>query len=124
MKPETRTLHTRKEAERWAHKREKEIDEQINAGIKPLKRSTQRRTLSDAISRYLAEDRRGMGKTKKQVLETIRDEYQISKMAYHQITSSDISNFADQLWQRPKVDSPATVNCIPSTPLRQIGMFC
>ena len=101
---------TMKDAEKWAKKREAQIDEQISAGLKPTKRSSRSRTLGDAIDRYIAEDRRGMGNTKQQVLETIRNEYDIAKMPCDRITSEDISNFANELWKRPMVNSPATVN--------------
>ncbi len=101
---------TMKAAEKWAAKREREIDAQVDAGTKPTKRSTQRRTLGDAIDRYIAEDRTGMGKTKKQVLTTIRKEYDISEMRFEEITSAHISDFANQLWERPNVTSAATVN--------------
>lgn len=107
---DSRTFSTKKEAKKWADKREGEINAQIKSGVKPTKRSSQRRTLADAIDRYISEDRTSMGDTKAQVLRTIRDEYEIAKMPCDQITSVDISAFASQLWDRPKVNSPATVN--------------
>lgn len=110
MKSESRTFSKRKDAERWADKREGEIDSDIEAGRKVETRSAKRRTLGDAIDRYIKEDRRGMGDTKAQVLRTIREEYDISKIPCDQITSTDISKFAEELWDRPKVNSPATVN--------------
>lgn len=110
MKPESRTFDTMKAAKRWADKREDEIDCDIAAGRKVQRRSTKRRTLGDAIDRYIKEDRRGMGDTKAQVLRTIREEYDIAKMPCDQITSADITTFASELWERPKVNSAATVN--------------
>ncbi len=110
MKPESRTFDTAKAAKRWADKREDEIDQDIAAGLKVQKRTSKRRTLGDAIDRYIKEDRRGMGATKTQVLRTIRDEYDIAKMPCDQIRSNDISKFANELWQRPRVNSAATVN--------------
>ena len=110
MKTESRTFSRRKDAARWAKTREAEIDADIKAGRRVEQRSTKRRTLADAIDRYMEEDRRGMGDTKAQVLRTIRDEYDISNMRCDSITSADISKFASQLWERPNITSPATVN--------------
>jgi len=107
---ETKTDAKKKLVATWAKNREREIDAEISAGRTPQKPNTRRQTLGDAIDRYVAEDRSGMGKTKKQVLETIRNEYEISSMPCDRITSADISNFANQLWDRPNVNSPATVN--------------
>lgn len=107
---DSKTLTTRKAAEKWAAKREKEIDEQISSGIKPTKRSTQQRTLGDAIDRYIEENRRAMGDTKEQVLRTIRNEYDIAKMSCDQITSIEIVAFVRELHDRPNLKSAATAS--------------
>jgi len=107
---DSRTFSTRKAAEKWAATREKEIDEQIKTGAKPTKRSNQRRTLGDAIDRYIEENKRQIGDTKTQVLRTIRSEYSISNMACDQITSKEIVAFANELHNRPNLNSASTVS--------------
>ncbi len=72
---ESRTFDKRKTAQAWAKNREAEIDSEIAAGHAPQKRSAKRVTLGDAIDKYVKESMREIGKTKAQVLKTIRDEY-------------------------------------------------
>lgn len=105
---EARTFDKRKAAENWAKKREKEIDDDIAAGRKVQKRGAKEVTLGDAIDRYITESMREIGKTKAQVLRTIREEYDISNMRCDQITSSDIVAFVKELHNRPGLNSPST----------------
>lgn len=44
---------TKKKAEKWAKVREEELDEDLAAGRQPKKRSDKRKTLGDAIDRYI-----------------------------------------------------------------------
>lgn len=106
---ESRQFDKRKTAETWAKNREREIDEDIAAGRQVKTRKEKRATLGDAIDAYIAGSRRKMGKTKAQVLQTIRTGYAIGKMACDGITSKDIVQFAEELHQRPGLSSPSTV---------------
>lgn len=105
---ESRTFDKRKTAQAWAKHREAEIESEIAAGYAPQKRSAKRVTLGDAIDRYIAESMREIGKTKAQVLKTIRDEYDIANMACDQIESHHIVTFVKELHKRPGLNSPAT----------------
>jgi len=106
---EARTFDRRKTAETWAKRREGEIDAEIASGRAPKKLSAQRVTLGDAIDKYIAESMREIGKTKAQVLRTIRNEYPIAEMRCDQITAPNIVAFARELHLRPGVGSAATV---------------
>lgn len=108
MKTETKTFKSRKTAQAWAKKREKEIDADIAAGRTPQKRGAKRVTLGDAIDKYISESMREIGKTKAQVLRTIREEYDISDMACDQIESHHIVSFVKDLHKRPGLTSSAT----------------
>lgn len=105
---ESRTFDKRKTAEAWAKNREKEIDIEIAAGRAPKKRSEKRVTLADAIDKYINESMTEIGKTKAQVLRTIRDEYDISQMPCDRIASHDIVAFVKQLHDRPGLNSSST----------------
>lgn len=107
---ESRTFDTHKKAARWAKIREEEIREQISVGQTPKKRSDKRKTLRDAIDRYVMEFRGAMGDTKAQVLRTIREECAISNLRCDQITSDDIYNFATEVSEREGVNSRGTVD--------------
>ena len=75
-------------------KREKEIDiEQVQ---KPLPRSVRATTLAQAIDKYIEASRKEIGKTKEQVLRTIK-EYDIAEMACERIGSQEIIRFAQEL---------------------------
>jgi integrase len=106
---ESRSFDKRKTAEAWAKKREREIDDAIANG-RPIKTQTlSNATLGDAIDRYIKDSRKEIGKTKAQVLSTIRKEYDIADMRCDKITSQDIVTFARELHNRPGLDSAATV---------------
>ncbi|NRB18420.1 MAG: hypothetical protein HRU33_12835 [Rhodobacteraceae bacterium] len=89
---ESRTFDKRKSAEIWAKKREREIDAEITAGRTPRKLSASKVTLGHAIYKYIAESMTEIGRTKTQVLRTIRDEYKLSDMACDRITSPTSSH--------------------------------
>ncbi|TDK50432.1 tyrosine-type recombinase/integrase [Antarcticimicrobium luteum] len=105
---ETRSFDKLKTAQAWAKKREAEIDADIAAGREVKKRSEKGVTLGDAIDQYVKESMREIGKTKAQVLKTIRDEYDIANMACDQIESHHIVAFVKELHKRPGLNSPAT----------------
>ena len=105
---ETKTDAKRKLVAAWAKKREAEIDADIVAGREVKKREDKRVTLGDAIDKYVAETMRETGKTKSQVVRTIREEYDISNMACNQIESHHIVAFVKELHNRPGLNSPAT----------------
>ncbi|MGR3567107.1 MAG: site-specific integrase, partial [Pseudooceanicola nanhaiensis] len=107
---ETKTDSNKRLLEAWAKKREAEIDAAIAAGQPVKTREEVRATLGEAIDRYIAEERAGMGKTKAQVLRTIREEYDIADMQCDRIESRHIVAFADELWDRPNLKSGATVS--------------
>lgn len=105
---ESRTFDKEKTAKTWANRREKEIDNEIANGKKPLKSKAKKITLGDAIDRYLADSMVEIGKTKAQVLRTIRTEYKIADMPCGSITSPDIVAFVKELHDRPDLNSPGT----------------
>lgn len=105
---ESRTFDKRKTAEIWARNREREIDADISAGKSPRKLSAAKVTLGHAIDRYISESMVEIGKTKTQVLRTIRDEYKLSDMACDRISAPDIVSFVKELHLRPGLSSPST----------------
>lgn len=105
----SKTFPTRKAATAWAKKAEKEIDDAIAAGNDPSPATAKKITLGDAIDKYIHESMKEIGKTKAQVLRTIRTEYDIAEMRCEQIASQDIIAFAQELHQRPKLESKSTV---------------
>lgn len=105
---ETKTDAKQKLVAAWAKKREAEIDADIAAGREVKKRTDKLVTLGDAIDKYIAESMREIGKTKAQVLRTIREEYDISNMSCDKIQSHHIVTFVKELHKRPGLNSPAT----------------
>jgi hypothetical protein len=105
---ETKTDAKRKLVTAWAKKREAEIDVGIAVGREVKKRKDKLVTLGDAIDKYVAESMRETGKTRAQVLRTIREEYDIATMASDKIESHHIVTFVKELHKRPGLDSPAT----------------
>jgi integrase len=105
---ETKTDAKRKLVTAWAKKREAEIDADIAAGREVKKRKDKLITLGDAIDKYTAESMREIGKTKAQVLRTIREEYDIANMSCDKIQSHHIVTFVKELHKRPGLNSPAT----------------
>lgn len=106
---ESQSFDKRTKAAAWAKKREAEIDGDIAAGRDPKLRKVQKVTLGDAIDRYEKESRREIGDTKAQVLRTIRKEYSIADKACDQLTAPDIVAFAQELHDRPGLESASTV---------------
>lgn len=96
-------------AEAWSKKREREIDDAIANGRPVTTRTVSNSTLGEAIDRYIKESRTAIGKTKAQVLATIRKEYDIAGLRCDKITSQDLVAFAKELHNRPSLESAATV---------------
>lgn len=104
---ESKTFDNRRTAAAWAKKREAEIDLALSQGRPITTQKAQAKTLGDAIEMYLAETRKTPGKTKKQVLETIKRDYDIAKKRCDLIRAEDIKTFATALLDGGR--SPATV---------------
>ncbi|WP_112312197.1 hypothetical protein [Pseudogemmobacter bohemicus] len=81
----------------------------IADGLKPKTTKTQKKTLGDTIDKYTEASMKAIGKTKTQVLRTIRKEYDIAEKRCDQIDSTGIVKFAQELHLHPGLDSPATV---------------
>lgn len=105
---ESKTFATRAEAQRWAKRRELEIDRMIERGERPLKKSRHATTLADAIDKYVSDYGGRIGSTKAQVLKTIRNEYEIAGMACENIKSKHIVDFVKAIRGRAGVRSAAT----------------
>lgn len=100
---ENRTFDRRAAAAAWIKLREAELSEPGTlAGLAAKPRSA---PLGDAISRYVTESRREIGRTKSQVLEAIKRE-RIAALACDRVTSVDIVDLATALSARMK---PQTV---------------
>ena len=97
---ESATKPTRKAAERWIIKRE---DELSRTGV-PKPQSG--KTLADAIDKYIETSRKKIGRTKAQVLNTIKNEYDIASKNCSAIKAQDLIDFATELADRA---SPSTV---------------
>lgn len=100
---ENRTFERRPAATAWLKKREAELAQPgALASAKSAKRSA---TLADAIDKYVRESVRPIGKTKAQVLETIKS-FDIADIPCPEIGSQQITAFATEL---RKTRAPSTV---------------
>ncbi|MBV8664656.1 MAG: tyrosine-type recombinase/integrase [Hyphomicrobiales bacterium] len=100
---ENRTFDRRPAAAAWLKAREAELAEP--GALSGLSAKPRAATLSDAIDRYVSESRKEIGKTKAQVLDSIKRE-SVADIACDRITSVDIVDFAKGLSARMK---PQTV---------------
>lgn len=89
---ETKTFERRTAATAWLRKREKEL--QQPGALEASKSSDP--PLSEVIDRYVRETRRGYGRTKEQVLRSIKT-YDLAGKACSQVTSAEIVAFARDL---------------------------
>ncbi|KQY20804.1 site-specific integrase [Rhizobium sp. Root483D2] len=89
---EAQTFERRPAANAWLKKRENELSAPgaLSTGKNP------NITLADAIDRYVSESQKSYGKTKAQVLKSIKD-FQIASMKCRDIGSADIVEFAQEL---------------------------
>ncbi|MCV9960707.1 site-specific integrase [Pararhizobium sp. BT-229] len=101
---EGRTFARRPAATSWIELREAELRKP--GGIQSVQKAkAQRYTLADAIDRYVGENEKAIGRTKAQVLRTIKD-YEIAGMDCEEIKSEHIFEFARTLRKKVK---PQTV---------------
>jgi len=104
---ENRTFDKKRLADIWMAKRSKEIRILIDQG-KAGQLKAKRRTLADAIKTYIDSHQRDMGPTKRQVLNTILNDFDIAQRTCGDITSQDIVALAQELANGGR--SPSTVH--------------
>lgn len=92
---ENKTFERRATASSWIKQREGCLKqpEELEAEIQAKSNSRRVPTLADAIDRYIRESRKEMGRTKAQVLKSIK-EFDIADKACSSITSTEIVAFA------------------------------
>ena len=91
---ESKTFDRKPAANAWIKKREAELE--APGGLEAARTGKRNPTLEDAIDRYIAESERAMGRTKVQVLRTIKT-HDIASKPCNEITSPDIVEFAATL---------------------------
>ncbi|AEA60511.1 site-specific integrase [Burkholderia gladioli] len=94
---EAKTFDREPAASAWIKKRERELSQP--GAIEGAKREDP--TLGEVIARYIREDKRGIGRTKKQVLETIRGK-DIAERPCSELRSADYIQFARSLDVQPQ----------------------
>ena len=99
---ENETFDRRPAAAAWLKKREAELAKPGVIG----KKESRDPTLKDAITKYIGESDKAMGKTKAQVLRTIQNEYDIAALPCSEVDSQAIVAFAKELRERAQ---PQTV---------------
>lgn len=102
----SRSFPRRRTAAAWMERKEKEL--RAPGGLDAVQKPGAR--LKDAIDKFLANHEKVIGKTKAQVLRTIREEFDIADMACADIGSAELVEFAQQVLGRPGVTSASTVN--------------
>ncbi|AFL52715.1 integrase [Sinorhizobium fredii] len=90
---EAQTFERRPAAAAWLKKRETQLAEP--GALDKLKEPQS--TLADAIDRYVKESKKEIGRTKAQVLEKVKEEFNIAKMSCNDIGSAEIVEFATEL---------------------------
>lgn len=96
---ENKTFERRSTASAWLSQREEHLPEALEVELQSKSNDNQAPALSDAIDRYIRESNRKIGRTKTQVLKSIKD-FDIADKACASITSTDIVAFA-----REKLDT-------------------
>lgn len=91
---ETKTFDRRAAAAAWIKKREKELGQP--GALENAKTKADDPTLGEAIDRYIRESAKALGKTKTQVLRSIKT-FDVASRACSEITSADIVAFAREL---------------------------
>jgi len=104
---ENRTFDKKQHAEQWIKTRSKDIRELIENG-QGHELKTKGRKLSDAIQVYLDNHKREMGATKRQVLNTILNDFDIANRHCSDIGSREIVTLAQELSNGGR--SPSTVH--------------
>ncbi|SNY93007.1 hypothetical protein SAMN04515647_3280 [Cohaesibacter sp. ES.047] len=97
---ESKSFLQLKAADRWIHRREDELNRP--GGLKQISG----KTLADAIEKYIQTSQKKIGRTKAQVLATIKNEYELAGMDCSDIDSTAIVQFAEELNNRA---APTTV---------------
>jgi integrase len=97
---ETKTFDRKQAANAWVARRETELREP--GALERIKAVDP--ALGEVIERYVDESRRAMGRTKTQVLRTIKT-FDIAEMKCSAITSADIVSFAQSLKVAPQTVS-------------------
>jgi integrase len=92
---EAQTFERKAAATAWIKKRETELREP--GALERLKEPQS--TLADAIDRYIKDSKKTIGRTKSQVLEKVKEEFEIAKMDCKDIGSAEIVEFAKELSQ-------------------------
>jgi integrase len=92
---EAKTFDRKQAAKAWLARRETELVEPGGLDRRPDP------TLAVVIDRYIAESKRALGRTKEQVLRTIKT-YDLADMPCSKITSADIIAFAQALKVQPQ----------------------
>ena len=108
---EARTFDREKVARAWIDKREAELSKPGALARAP------KATLADAVDRYILESRRPLGKTKNQVLRTIKT-HDIAALRCGAIGSRDIVELAQRL--REKAQPQTVANYIAKS---RVGVF-
>ncbi|WP_283966186.1 hypothetical protein [Tritonibacter sp. AK171] len=93
---ENRTFDKKRHAEQWIKTRSKDIRELIENG-QGHELKTKGRKLSDAIQVYLDNHKREMGATKRQVLNTILNDFDIANRHCSDIGSREVVALAQEL---------------------------
>jgi hypothetical protein len=95
---EAQTFDRRQAANAWMARREDELTKP--GAIDRARQSTNDPKLRDVIDRYIAESKKEIGKTKAQVLRSIKD-YDIAELRCSQITSADLVAFVKAIQVGP-----------------------
>ncbi|WP_114010264.1 site-specific integrase [Cohaesibacter intestini] len=91
---ENKTFDRRAIAEKWLVRREADLAKPNALHEQPGK------TLADAIDKYVRTSQKAIGRTKTQVLNTIKNEYDIASMRCAEIDSQALVAFAEELSKR------------------------
>lgn len=92
---ESKTFDSKRDAQNWMRRRELEVADQLTA-VKPNDPP-----LAEVIERYLSDTHKPVGKTKRQVLTTIK-RHQLAALPCSQIDSAALVDFAQSLDSLPQ----------------------
>lgn len=92
---ESKVFSRKRAAQAWLNKRETELS--LPGGLERAQKPS--KTLGDVIKRYIEDHNKNIGRTKAQVLETIREQHAIAELDCQEIRSEHIVEFAKHLSQ-------------------------
>jgi integrase len=95
---EAQTFDRKQAANAWMARRESELEKP--GAIERARQEDNDPRLSDVIDRYISESERAIGRTKAQVLRTIKS-FDIASMRCSDITSADLVSFAQSITANP-----------------------